>query len=211
MVHKFLPLPLLLAFLSACCATPLPEADFSSPEATLGTFQGAFNSDEAGADELGYACFAKEFKEQNGHFDLEMYSMVRRQALEANPFLSLLISLKDLQSCIENVDFGFEGDRDLALMSLSISSYEVDLKFRRETVCQLEYRSTTDKEKHIAPIEEAIQVEEDAFSIRVDGIYKSWIANLPSLRRIVIEERWKFAGIEILEYGSQTPKSEPIE
>lgn len=206
MLQRCLLLSSIIFSLSACCTTPLPAEDFSSVEATLGTFQGAFNSDEKGADELAYACISQEFKEQNFNFDLEQFAMIRRQALDANPFLSLLMSLRDLRECITNKETPFNGDPDLALMELSVAGRKVDIFFRRETVCQLEYRSTTDKEKRVPSIAETLVKEENGFSIRVDGLNKSWISHLPSLRRIVLEEQWKFADVEILEYGKDSPQ-----
>ncbi len=206
MLHRCLLLSSLVFSISACCTTPLPPADFSSPEATIGTFQGAFNSDKAGADELSYACFCQEFKEQRSNFDLDQFAMLRQQALDANPFLSLLMSLKDLRECITSVDPPIGGDADLALMKLSVAGHDLDVLFRRETVCQLEFHSTTDKEKRVPSIAETLHAEGNALSIRVDGLKRSWISNLPYLRRLVLEEQWKFADVKILEYGRETPQ-----
>jgi len=206
MLHRCLLLSFLMISISACTTIPLPPADFSSPTATLGTFQGAFASDEAGADDLGYACFSQEFKDQNGHFDLEQYAMFRWEALETSPFLSLLISLKDLSECIDSVEQNFGGNEDLALMKLSVVGQDLDILFKRETVCLLEFDSTTDKEKHVPSLAETLHVDGTTLLIRVDGLEKAWIGKLPYLRRLVLEEQWKFRDVKILEYGRPTPQ-----
>lgn len=207
MLQRSLLLSLLLFGLSACCATPLPDPDFSSPVATLGTFQGAFNSDEKGADLLGYECFSQDFKDRNGRFDLDMYSMLRRKALEESPFLSFLMSLKDLTDCITNVDSPLNGNADLALMALSIAGQDLEILFVRETSYELEYeRDERIKGRRTPSIASMIEQDGETLVVRLDGLSKSWIRALPRLRRILVEGRWKFADIKILQGDGEIPQ-----
>lgn len=191
-----------LLLLPACCTTP-PVPDFSTPEATLTTFQDAFNAD---MPKLEYECFALEFKKRRGNFDLEQYTIARDRALDDNPLISAFMSLKDLADSIESLDF--DSDGGTAVMTLSILGEEFRIRFRRETVFRIEFKSTGRfKEDLMPPLEKTIQVfaQKDAFGILFQDVPRSWIKMLPDMRKLTVEELWKFADIEFLE-GDTPPE-----
>jgi hypothetical protein len=190
---------LALILLPACCTTP-PVPDFSTPEATLTTFQDAFNAD---MPKLEYECFALEFKKNRGNFDLEQYIIARDRALDDNPLISAFMSLKDLADSIDSLDMGSDGRT--ALMTLSVLGEEFRIRFRCETVFAIEVKS--DKRRRtdlMPPFDESVQVSprKDAFGIVFEGVQRSWIRKLPDLRKLTVEEQWKFADIDFLEGGA---------
>jgi hypothetical protein len=191
-----------MLLLPACCSTP-PVPDFSTPESTLTTFQDAFNADML---ELEYECFAMEFRLSRGGFDLEQYTIARDRALDDNPLISAFLSLKDLANSIESLDIDPEGGA--AVMTLSVLGEEFRIRFRRETVFRIEFKSTDRfKEDLMPPLEQAVQVSarKDAFGILFPNVPRSWIRMLPDMRKLTVEERWKFADVEFLE-GESPPE-----
>jgi len=186
------PAALLAAILAVCltsCRTPTPVPDFSTPVATLKTFQDAFRAE---VPELEYECFSDDFKEKQGRLDLDTYALMRAQAIRENPLAATLLSLKDLAGSV--TDLTIDPSRRVATMTLSILGEEINIFFFRETFYRLEFDEGIRTVEDLMPplYAGSIRTGPDSFEVAFRNVKRKWLRNLPCLRRLVVEERWKF-------------------
>jgi len=195
----------LVFFLFSCCATPPPVPDFSTPVAVLTTFQQAFR---AGEPRLEYECFSQELKEKKGGLDYDGYVIGRRQALEENPLLGPLLDLKDLPGHVTSLAVDPGGRR--AEMTLDILGKRIGISFVRETVYRLEFDGDRRvREGAMSPLAEAIAAKKGAFSVAVENVPPSWLEKFPSLRKLVLEELWKFGDFGLITCERAAPPPRP--
>ncbi len=195
----FLAAVLLSTLPAACCTPPPPDPDFSTPEETLATFQGAFRADDP---ELEYECFSGEFKERQGGFGLESYAFAREQAIDENPLLAALLDLRDLTGHVKNVIA--DPLKRRAEIVLSILGEEFRVRFVRETVYRLEFDGDSRiREELMPPLCDAIRQKNGSLQVELLDVPRSWLRNLPTLRRVVLEEQWKFRDLELIDGKSR--------
>ena len=191
--HRWLP-PLLLLFAGACCTTPPAPPDFSTPEATLRTFQQAFDRDDVAAE---YECFSLPFKERNGSFGLDDYYEFRRRFVSEHPVAAFLFSKNDLTNNI-TARSPLEG-RELAWLEIEAGGRKVTIDFMLETVYRLEYggAGTRPEEDFIPDPEAALRARNGTLEI-VLPLSPRTRKHLSELKRVLVEKRWKFLDFSFL-------------
>jgi hypothetical protein len=184
-----------LAVTLPACKAPAPIPDFTTPIATLETFQSAFKAD---LPVLEYECFSLDFKEKQGGLDLDIYASMRNQAIDENPLAAALLSMKDLTKSVTEV--AVDETRRMATMTLSILGEELLVIFVRETYYRLEYDENIRTVEDLMPplFAGSIRTGPDTFELTFRNVPKKWLRNLPYIRRIVAEERWKFGEFFLL-------------
>jgi hypothetical protein len=187
--------------LAGCCS-PDPTADFSTPVATLQTFQSAFR---AGMPGLEYECFSLDYKMSQGGFDLDIYTAMRNEAIDENPLAASLLSLKDLAGSV--TDLAIEPSRRFAAMTLSILGKEFRILFFRETVYRMEFdEGIRPKEDFIPPLYSgSTRTGPDSFEVTIRNVPQKWLRDLPYIRKLVVEERWKFGNFFLDDEGTVRP------
>lgn len=185
---------LLLALLAGACCTPSPgPPDFSTPEATLRTFQQAFHREDVSAE---YECFSLPFKANNGNFGLDDYYEFRRRFVEEHPVAAFLFSRNDLSNNI-TARSPLQG-RELAWLKLEVAGEEVTIDFILETVYRLEYGAgARPEEDFLADPEEAVRARDGRLEITLP-LSPRTCEHLPELRRVLVEKRWKFLDFSFL-------------
>jgi hypothetical protein len=197
----FLAAALLSALPAACCTPPAPEPDFSTPGKTLATFQGAFRAD---APLLEYECFSAEFKDLQGGFDLDSYTFAREQAIDENPLLAALLDLRDLAGHIKNVTANpLEREAEVVL---SILGEEFRIRFVRETIYRFEFDGNSRiRENLMPPLRDAVREKNGSVHVTLPDVRRGWLRNPADLRRVVLEEQWKFRDFELIGGKKQAP------
>ncbi len=176
--------------MSACCTEPVVP-DFTTPMATLSTFQGAYRND---LPELEYECFGLDLKSRIGSLDLDRYILWRDEALQENPYLNVVLNFKDLVDNVSEPEYGPHGRT--AKLFLNLLSKEIQLYFIRETFFRLEFEEgLRPVECRTAPLHPGlIEVSGRTIRLEVADLPPRWIRQLPKSRKLVVEECWKFDG-----------------
>ncbi len=195
---------LALFSLSSCCTLP-PEPDFSTPAATLCTFQKAFRAD---APEIEYACFSLDFKETMGSLDLDRYEIMRDRVLEDNPLLSTLFKVKDIDSFINKTEFRNEPSGiKKALMTISLLGREITLLFICETIYRMEFNGgVRPMEVSMPPLYPiSMRKRKEAVMLVIPDVHPRCINNISLVRKLVVEEQWKLADFFSADLEEQRP------
>ncbi len=130
------PLLLLLALLAAgslACGCPPKLVDYTSPEATLRTWQAHLCHD---LPEDEYACFSADFARSFGGYG--NYLAFRDHLIADQPVLSYIVERKDLSDNI--VGFGIEPDGIHGWAILQALSERLRLDFVREVWVTITFR-----------------------------------------------------------------------
>jgi len=189
-----------LAALSGCCSTPPPQPDFSTPLATLETFQDAFRAD---AGQLEYECFAHSFKESMGGFDLDSYAVMRDEAIDANPLVKTFLALKDLAGSVKSVQV--DPNNRQAIMNLNVLGTEFDILFLRETIYHLEFDNDSRvREDFMPPLRSTVAANQGALLLIVPDVNPRWLKKVEALRKLSVEERWKFGDFDFIQRPNAT-------
>jgi len=201
---------ILLLFLltpTSCCLLsdpPLGPADFTTPTKTLLTFHEAFRLGEN--TEREYECFSKEFKKnikKNLNFsrdlDYSSYFEIRNILAEENPVAVFLFSLEDLS---DNIKEEKPIDDDEMDLYLDVKGEEIIISFIRETVFRLEFDGKNRPEEgFLSHIKDIIMESGNGLLI---GLFlpsrtRKRLGNkIHALRKIVVEEKWKFKDFSFL-------------
>lgn len=190
-------IPAVLAMLcGACKAPPLGPADYSTPSATLLTFQNAFQNDRADRE---YECFSQEFKKNHSSLSLSSYYETRQMLLEDQPVAAYIFSLNDLSDNIIEEIISPKGDR--ATLVLSVYGEEVFIEFIRETLFQIEFDEARAVGDFLPkPLHDLIRFNEEEHEFYLTLFLSPRIRdNLRSIRKIMVEKNWKFLRFSFLD------------
>ena len=177
---------------ASCCSTPLGPPDYSTPKATLMTFQEAFRNDAAYRE---YECFSLVLKKRLGSLDYKSYYDSRYQFIDDHPMMAFLFSLNDLDDNIMETEYRADGKE--AWLTLSVGGEIIVIAFIEETFYHIEYLRARPQGDLIPEPHTKIVQKERELEITLP-LSKRTRENFDEIQKILVEKRWMFLDFSFL-------------
>ncbi|MCB9898427.1 MAG: hypothetical protein H6825_10520 [Planctomycetes bacterium] len=175
-----------LLLVGACC--PPKRVDYSTPEATLRTWQAQLCHDDPIEE---YGCLTAGLKLQMGGW--ETYYAARRKLLEEQPFFAWLLKTFDLPG--RAVETLVLEDAGVARMTFEVEGQEYDIAFERETWAIFDTQDDPSPTARLErPIADVVYQRGGQQVLRVDEPLLS-SEQIRRLRAIRVLTRWKIGSI----------------